>query len=78
MSKTPSPSVTDPPFSPPEGTDPPTERRLMRHVAWTLLHKACRMVDSSISAHPYLTPDQRHEAYAASASLREKLTALMA
>lgn len=74
----PTPTVTDPPFSPPENIpDPPTERRLMRHVARTLLHKGCRLVDSSISAHPYLTPQDRHEAFAASAALRERLTALM-
>ena len=77
MPPKPSPDVMDPPFSSPETSDPPTERRLMRSVARTLLYKGCRMVDSSISAHPYLTPEQRHEAFAASASLRERLTLLM-
>lgn len=49
----------------------------MREVSRMLMHRACRMVDSSISAHPYLTPEQRSEAYAASAKLRETMARLM-
>jgi len=76
MPSPPTPEVTDPPFSPPE-TSPSEERRALLPVSRMLMHRACRMVDSSISAHPYLTPEQRREAFGASARLRETLTRLM-